>query len=658
LQADQVNNGGANQCLIWQAFAKRGLGYSATQGSSSNRADGVQAFDLPVACQQVLRITKTASPSPATAGAPLTYSLLVENATTGSLANVVVTDNLPVGVSYVDGSATCDGSQSAGVVTFTLGTMAAGASQTCTFQVVVDGGLGTVTFFADTMENGAAPWTVATGSGSNVWALSTASAHSPTHAWFVQDIATVSDQTLAMAAPVVLSGQPVLRFWHSYTTEATYDGGVVEISANGGAWTDLGALMTQGGYNSTISASSGSPIGGRQAFSGSSGGYVQTAVNLSSYVGQNVQIRFRFATDSSVSSTGWYVDDVEIVDEDSVSNTACVSAAGGQNDCDTVITAILPGAGPTPTPVTPTPTPVTPTPTPVTPTPTPITPTPTPVTPTPTPVTPTPTPVPPTPTPTPTNRDVVYVSSSTDGVAGGVAFADEDILAYDRATGAWSTVFDGSDVSVTVDLNAFHRLADGSYLMSFDTAATIGTLGTVDDSDIVRFVPTSLGANTAGAFSWYFDGSDVGLTTNAEDIDSLFQLPDGRLVISTEGNPSVSGVSGGDEDLLAFSPTSAPGSSTTGTWTLYFDGSDVSLSTSNENIAGAWSPLTNGPIYLSTLGNFSVAGVSGDGADIFICTPGSLGSTTTCTFSMYWDGSANGFAGEVVDDLFVVLATP
>jgi len=47
LQADQVNNDGANQCLIWKAFAKRGLGYSASQGSSNNVTDGVEAFDMP-----------------------------------------------------------------------------------------------------------------------------------------------------------------------------------------------------------------------------------------------------------------------------------------------------------------------------------------------------------------------------------------------------------------------------------------------------------------------------------------------------------------------------------------------------------------------------------------------------------------------------------
>ncbi len=45
--ADQALYGGANECLLWTAFAKRGLGYSASQGSSNSRSDGTQAFDLP-----------------------------------------------------------------------------------------------------------------------------------------------------------------------------------------------------------------------------------------------------------------------------------------------------------------------------------------------------------------------------------------------------------------------------------------------------------------------------------------------------------------------------------------------------------------------------------------------------------------------------------
>lgn len=50
LAADQALTAGANQCEIWRAFAKRGLGASANQGSSLNRFDGVEAFDLPATC--------------------------------------------------------------------------------------------------------------------------------------------------------------------------------------------------------------------------------------------------------------------------------------------------------------------------------------------------------------------------------------------------------------------------------------------------------------------------------------------------------------------------------------------------------------------------------------------------------------------------------
>ncbi len=51
LLADQNLTGGTNQCLIWAAFAKRGLGFSATQGSSSSTSDGTEAFDIPPSCE-------------------------------------------------------------------------------------------------------------------------------------------------------------------------------------------------------------------------------------------------------------------------------------------------------------------------------------------------------------------------------------------------------------------------------------------------------------------------------------------------------------------------------------------------------------------------------------------------------------------------------
>ena len=47
LAADVAIYGGANECIIWDAFAKRGLGLSASQGSSGSVTDGTEAFDTP-----------------------------------------------------------------------------------------------------------------------------------------------------------------------------------------------------------------------------------------------------------------------------------------------------------------------------------------------------------------------------------------------------------------------------------------------------------------------------------------------------------------------------------------------------------------------------------------------------------------------------------
>jgi hypothetical protein len=251
---------------------------------------------------------------------------------------------------------------------------------------------------------------------------------------------------------------------------------------------------------------------------------------------------------------------------------------------------------------------------------------------------------------------LVYVSSTSGGSTGGVSFADEDILVLDTGTGIWSMYFDGSDVglsgSSSSDVNAFVLLSDDTILLSFVGSTTIPDVGSVDDSDIVQFTPTSLGTNTAGTFSLFFDGSDVGLTTNGEDIDAIGVSTDGKLVISTIGSHSVPGVSGADEDLLIFTATSF-GSTTSGSWAQYFDGSDVGLNnTSSEDVYGTWID-NSGNIYLNTNGNFSVSGLSGDGDDIFVCTLGSTGSNTSCTFSLYWDGDSNGYGSENMDGFFI-----
>ncbi len=256
---------------------------------------------------------------------------------------------------------------------------------------------------------------------------------------------------------------------------------------------------------------------------------------------------------------------------------------------------------------------------------------------------------------TPSFGDLL-ISPRDNGIVGDVYYRDEDILSYDKNTGKWSLLFDGSDVGITTDVDAFDIVEDGAILMSFEIETLVAGLGPVDDSDIVRFIPTTLGTTTSGAFEWYLDGSDVELTTDSADIDAI-SLVSGTLILSMLGDPVVTGVTGArDEDLLRFTPTQL-GEESAGRWELYFDGSDVGLSdTKEEDIQGVFvDPATN-RIYLSAKGAFTVTGLSGDGGDIFICTPTTLGLDTSCTFTPFWDGAAHGFGNARLDDLEVVNA--
>jgi uncharacterized repeat protein (TIGR01451 family) len=87
----------------------------------------------PLAEQADLEISKADSPDPVTVGDNLTYTITVTNRGPDPATNVVVTDTLPSGVTFVSASPGCV--HSAGVVTCNLGTIPAGDSVTITIVV-------------------------------------------------------------------------------------------------------------------------------------------------------------------------------------------------------------------------------------------------------------------------------------------------------------------------------------------------------------------------------------------------------------------------------------------------------------------------------------------------------------------------------------------
>ncbi|MCP3980917.1 MAG: S8 family serine peptidase [bacterium] len=232
---------------------------------------------------------------------------------------------------------------------------------------------------------------------------------------------------------------------------------------------------------------------------------------------------------------------------------------------------------------------------------------------------------------------------SNTAVPGVGTVRDEDIVIYNVNTGLWSRIFDGSDVGLgALEIDGFALLASGDLLLSFTAAGTVGGLS-VDDSDIVQFTPGSLGDFTTGTFAWYFDGSDVGLTTNGEDVDSIALDGSGNLVISTSGGVNASGASGADEDLWIFNATSL-GATTAGSFTRLFDGSDVGLNTSGGEDVDAATLTAGGDLLFSTVGNFSVSGLSGTDEDVGRFNATTWGNSTSGSFASYLDLSALGIA--------------
>jgi len=244
------------------------------------------------------------------------------------------------------------------------------------------------------------------------------------------------------------------------------------------------------------------------------------------------------------------------------------------------------------------------------------------------------------------------VTLSSASVMNGLTANTNDILAFDGTR--FSTWLNGNASGLAgARLRDFHIVSPDEVVVAFVTPVTLsGT--TFDDSDLARLTRTA----DTWSVSMLFDGSDVGLTTNAEAIDAITRLPNGNLAISTRGGGSVPGVSTfAAEDLLNFTPSTL-GPATSGTWSFYADMSDVGISGASENIA-ATDVADDGRVFLSTTGNaLATAGgtsVSAANEDVFAFRPTGLGSVTRGSYasSLYFDGSLYGLGSNAVQGLDV-----
>ena len=200
----------------------------------------------------------------------------------------------------------------------------------------------------------------------------------------------------------------------------------------------------------------------------------------------------------------------------------------------------------------------------------------------------------------------LFVSTRAAGTTeDGLAYEPGDIIGAQGLGGAWFMAFDASDNGLTAnqnvnafdltvpELNGNAAAVPGAIYLTFSQprVRVPGVPGWVTSSDAVVFEEAQNGNAPEDNYEMFFDGSDVGLTTRAEQIDSLslweigpfapnaVDLPSdctaGMLFISTAANYRVPAAEGGSltgrgGDVLAFCATNL-GPDTAGFWFKAFD---------------------------------------------------------------------------------------
>ena len=345
LLADRINNDGANQCLLWEAFARRGLGYGASQGSPNSKNDQTESFDLPPSCAN-LNFEFTAVSEEVDYEGAIEYALKVENKSGAEANNVNISVEIPEEVSFVEGSTECEVESNGTTLTFSLGNLDTDAIVNCSFQLQSNFTEFTKEIFVDDHEGETVFWEADNAQGPFQWKNSD-DAFSGENAWQASNAGIASDQWLILKNSLFLSqnNDLVLRFWHKFNTEQKWDGGIVEYSTDDGdTWTGFDKdLFLQNGYTQKLQnggrtnfaggAVANNPIKNEDAFSGRVDEYMLSMIDLNELDGENIKIRFRMGTDGLVDLEGWYVDDVQVMDAVFLNTNACMTAAEQDDFC-------------------------------------------------------------------------------------------------------------------------------------------------------------------------------------------------------------------------------------------------------------------------------------------------------------------------------------
>ena len=343
LQADMLLYNGAHQCLIWEAFAKRGLGLNAVSGTNAI-GDETDGYATPCNTTQVFYDIKKSGVTLMSNKNTISYTITVSNTSpfdnTGY--DIEVLDVMPDEMIFLDASGAAY-TQSNDSIFFEIDSIEQGQSVILTVNAFVNTPASSQPVVFYDFESGAQGWLVITGGFNEfIYTTDAPNAHSGSSFFYTTNLGLTGANTM-LVSPVLDTSitNRQLRFWHKFGTDAGYDGGFVETTLDGIEWTRLPLQVN--GYNGALN-STFNPANAGAAFTGLIPGYIESAGALPDGV---TQVRFVFSEDVGMGGgDGWWIDDVRIVQNPvTVTNRVYVDdpiASGGRTHSSEATTLIMP----------------------------------------------------------------------------------------------------------------------------------------------------------------------------------------------------------------------------------------------------------------------------------------------------------------------------
>lgn len=327
LEADMLNYNGENTCLIWEAFSKRGLGVGSISGDEDDRNDNRDNFDRPPLCAQDILITKTMTPA-IEAGSEVDVTLRIENFKEG-VESVIISDQIPDGTRIARKSENFPSSETADEIRFELSNLNFGQSITLTYTLETTDITPAQRAFANDFEGAIGFSLDKDNTALNSWGQNSSRALSGSFSLGVA-ADTIDGTSLAILnTPIsVTSNSNMLLFQNLYDTQLGIDGGVVELSTdNGQTWEALTSEEYILNAPDDIITFNTLYLNTITSFTGANANWNLVGADLSRFIGEDVQLRFRYYSQTyrePIVKEGWFVDDLQVIEKKLLEGVASI----------------------------------------------------------------------------------------------------------------------------------------------------------------------------------------------------------------------------------------------------------------------------------------------------------------------------------------------